>query len=506
MSAAPDPLGGFRQLLQTATQDPSERPLLFTDGLLGPRLGALLRRCAVPHEFDRDLLMAISGSDEASTDAVYGQFSELSVIQFTGSALSVHERWRKPLWAWWLAEPQRGEFTQLSALLAGWFEARASSATPEINLRRRMFHLIGANHDQGMALFDRLYFQARHGRRFSECSLLIRLVREYDPLLGDGDRALLAYQEGKLASDLLEWEPALVHFRAVREGVASDALRISALIREGHVLRALGRNDAALALLEQARKQIAASPATAHLSWRALQELGEVYRDIGQGDRARATLTAARDAAAGDGADMAGILNSLGTVQLRLLDTPAAVLSFRRSLALLERGGDVVRPGGVLNNLGLAQVEQCDWAGAEASFSASLACKRAASDQSGQGTALLNLSRVQVAQDKVDAACTSAREAARLFEAAGDGRGLARALLARARLASRAKQAAEAVDLARQAVDRATLVGDLGLAATAREELARLPRAGPWPVMLKLVAIGLLVALVIAIIAIIDKF
>jgi hypothetical protein len=60
------------------------------------------------------------------------------------------------------------------------------------------------------------------GGRFSECALLLRLVHEYDPVLHPRDRTILMYDEGKLASDLRDWERSLTLLRAVADNADAD--------------------------------------------------------------------------------------------------------------------------------------------------------------------------------------------------------------------------------------------------------------------------------------------
>jgi len=469
-----DALAAFRQLIDNAnSQGEAGQPVVLTDALVGPELGVVLRRCGVPHEFDRPLLEVIGGWSTAEAEQHFLEFSELSIMQLAGDSLTVHERWRKPLWAWWLREEEREQFVALNESLTEWFRTKALADGSETDQRRQMFHLVGCRQSEGVQMFEDLFRRARHRRSFSECSLLIRLVNEYEPLLSAGEHAVVAYNEGKLASDLREWQRALDLFETVvDESDADDETRVFALVRRGHALRALGRTDEALGVLEDAQRR-SVSPRQA---WRALYELGELYRDLGEADRADRALRAALDEAskAGDGADVAGVLNSLGTVQLRLRDTEKAVDSFRKSLDELERSGDVVRPGAVLNNLGLAQIEQLDWCAAEASFSASLEHKRAAGDQLGQAIALLNLSRAQSAQGKLLLAQESAAQAGDLYKAVDDARGEARAFLVQARLAKRDGQTEAARGLFQQAAERAAAAGDAGIAGRAREELEHL--------------------------------
>ena len=289
----PDPLAAFRQLIEgTSVLREAKHPVALTDALVGPELGAVLRRCAVPHEFDRRLLERLGGWSATEAEQRFVEFSELSIMEFAGSALSVHERWRKPLWSWWLSEEQRTPFVALSESLTEWFAASALASGSETDLRRQMFHLIGCQQDEGVRMFETLCRLARRQRRFSDCSLLIRRVKEYEPVLSARGRAVISYHDGKLASDLRQSERALYLFRSVAtEPAAGTELQLNALVRQGHALRELGRTAEALAVLEEARG--ASTGGATDQTWRVLYELGEVYRDLGHADLANKMLRAA---------------------------------------------------------------------------------------------------------------------------------------------------------------------------------------------------------------------
>jgi tetratricopeptide (TPR) repeat protein len=491
----------FRSLLEDAAQAGSDSPVLMTDGLVGPAAGALLRRCAIPHDFDRALLRRLGDLDEAQADERYAQFAELSLMQIGDGTLSMHEQWRKPLWHWWLDVARRSEFTALNEALVEWFAAPASLTGEDPAARRRMFHLIGSRQDEGLQMFEAQFRTARWRHRFSECTLLLRLAHEYDPVLHPCNRALLKYDEGKLASDLRDWERSLSLLSAVAADDGADSqLRINAQVRIGHALRMTGRAPEALTLLEDARGRVAAEPSAARCGWRVLYELGEVYRDLGRVDEARKTLTDALASINHDEkkADVAGVLNSLGTVQLKLREIDPAIASFQASLDHLKRSGDAVRIGGVLNNLGLAQLERCNWKAAEETLMESLQSKRAAGDVLGQATTLLNLSKAQAAQELLVDACLSAEKAAASYETVGDAPRRARARLALAKLLRRGKRRDESVALLQAVIADAEAAGDADTVAKATAELAfSAPKGGmPWWGWV-LVAVGGLILLVI---------
>lgn len=476
MTTDSEALADFRRLLEATAQPGPDSPVLLSDGLVGPEAGALLRRCAVPHDFNRALLQRLGGLGEAEASARFEQFADLSIMQRHATTLSVHERWRQPLWRWWQEDAQRADFVALSETLVEWFTAPPSPTGEDPAARRRMFHLIGCRHAEGMQAFEALFRTARHRRRFSECSLLLRLVHEYDPGLKPRELALLRYHEGKIAIDLRQWERALPLLRAVAADPHADArLGLNGQVRVAHCLRQTGRTEEALVLLEAALTGVAAEPAAARSRWRVLHELGEVYRDLGRADDASATLAKALASINDDeeDADIAGMLNSLGTVQLKLREIESAIASFNASLNHLKSRGDAVRTGGVLNNLGLAQIECCDWKAAEDSFAASLETKRASGDQIGQATTLLNLSRVQLSQERLDDARRSAEQAAALYAAGGDERGRTLAEKATARVLSRPRPAPGAAQ---------ALVGSGSAAAAAQAGPAKgaAKRGLPW--------------------------
>lgn len=470
-------LTAFRRLLETATtRTGADSMVLMTDSLVGQAAGAVLRCCAVPHEFDCALLRHVGTYSEAEASDRYAQFSELSIMQVNANALSVHERWRRQLWNWWLDERQRTEFVALNEKLVDWFTV-PHEGSDDTAARRRMFHLIGCRQHEGLEVFEALFRAARLRHRFSECSLLLRLVHEYDSLLKPITIARLTYHEGVIASDLRNWDQTLALLRPLADSPSADlGLRIEAEVRSACALRHAGRVEEALTVLERTQSRFAAELVSTSYQSRVLHELGEVYRDLGRVDEASETLSLALSIANDEDADVADMLNSLGTVQLKLLDIDRAIESFRASLDHLNRRGDAIRSGGVLNNLGLAQLERCDWKAAEASLSASLAAKRAAGDQLGQATTLFNLSRAQMCQGHFEDALHSAERAAELYEACGEAHGRTRARMAAARVLRRAGRLTECEALLSTIASEAEMSRDIPTATTARAELVRLKR------------------------------
>lgn len=490
-AADSDGLAAFKQLLDRARSDPEALgPVTLTEALVGPARSHLLRLCAIPHEFDRETLRILDTSlsaDEA--DRVYGDFSQLSAVQIGSATLSIHERWRKPIFRWWLRPENRLEFQQISRRLADHFLAvqgpADNAAEVESTMRKHFYHLVGADSAEGLVMFESLCRRARHQWRFTECAALIRLAHDYDPILSPPQRAIVGYHEGKLASDLRDWSGAETLFREVESNPDTPtSLRVSALARLGHALREQRRVPDAIASLAQAQTIAQASPDARGLAWRVLLELGEAYRDNSRMEDAERTILEAIEAtrSTSESADSAGLYNSLGTIYLRLGEPRQAITAFEKSLAQLERAGDVFRPAQVQNNLALAYCDQRDWAKAEEAFSRSLELKRKAGDLAGQGLALQNLSRAQAAQEKIDGAMASASAAVEIFTRLNDNHhaGIAKHTLGKFQRSR--GDAAAARTLFEQAAALLDAAGDAQAAATVRADLRTLSRKVglPW--------------------------
>ena len=95
-SSAPS-VDALRRLLESAGPANAGSPEALTDSLVGPADGDLLRRCAVPHEFDAALLAWIGDLSAGEAELRFEKFNDLSIVQAAGDAsLGIHERWRAP--------------------------------------------------------------------------------------------------------------------------------------------------------------------------------------------------------------------------------------------------------------------------------------------------------------------------------------------------------------------------------------------------------------------------
>src|SRR5438128_2294832 len=266
---------------------------------LEPDLARSLRLCAIPHEFDPATLQVLQpdlSPQEAQRRCE--EMAELSLVAAGAAGLSLHEILRRELFAEWLGREHHLEFTAASRRLAEYFRALAAGTAGEAKesaRRRSMYHFVGADPAAGLEEFQNLFREARNQYRLSDCEILIRLVHEYDPVLGPGPASALAYEESKLAFDRGQWQKA----RGLLEGIigsdqADHRLQAKAQVRLGMAFAAQGQRRAAV----------------------------DAYRR------------------AGDVLGQAVTLNNLARAQAQQEQTEAAVATESEAATLFEKAGD----------------------------------------------------------------------------------------------------------------------------------------------------------------------
>lgn len=391
--------------------------------LMDPERAHVLEVCAIPHSFNEEVMVAMLPElDPARARSLCEQFTKLSLVLTDPDGFSLHDRARKEIFRSWLFPERRGEFSAISLRLVDYFQFRAGGAKEqalEHAKRLRMFHLIGADPEAGFAEFQSLCRRARSQFRLSECATLLRLVHEYDAVLTPEQALWLSYHEGKLHSDLHQWEDAERLFKSVLDDEAAPAeLRVKALVRLGYLYVQRREWEQAIDIYQKALPLAEAHPAARGNLCRILHDLGAAYRETGRLEESEKLLRQGLEfsGAREDRVGMSMCHNSLGMLQLKRGDVPAAIDAFNVSLGLLSQEGEVYRSAQVLNNLGLAYGKSGEWQASEESYLKSLEIKRQAGDTLGQAFALNNLARTQVNRNQVEAAIASLSEAISLFD------------------------------------------------------------------------------------------
>jgi tetratricopeptide (TPR) repeat protein len=402
----------------------------LTSGTLGSSTGVLLqllepekadhlRLCAIPHEFGPEILQVlVPAMSKEQAEARCRELAELSIVSSVDDELSLHSTARSEIFGQWLHPENRAAFTEASKRLVSYYDDPNIHLADEWRLHRRMFHLLGADLSRGFADFEQLCRTARRESRWSACANLISLVHEYDPILGPEIAAWLSYHEGKLASDLRDFERAEHLFEAlIAAPTASDELRAKALLRQGFIFGARREFDRAIESYQAALRLSESLVGTSFKEYDVLTSLGEAFRDSGELQRAEQLLqqSLAGAEAVEDLSAMANADNALGALYLRRREGTSAATYFQNSLACLERLGDRFRSAQVYNNLGMVNSELGEWDKAENYFQQSLEIKRQAGDTRGQAMTLLNQVRVFRRRNDFAQAVGLNRQAATLF-------------------------------------------------------------------------------------------
>jgi tetratricopeptide (TPR) repeat protein len=382
---------------------------------------ALLRKAAIPHQFNPEVLRVLEPSlTEEQADARFRRFTRLSTVISTPDGAALHDNARQQLFATWLAPDCLAELADISSRLLGYCEQLmdAADVVSREKLRRRyIFHFVAVSQDLGISTFEDEFEAYRDRLRLTACDNLLRLVREYEPVLTPLNRARVTYREAKLVSDRGDAARALQLFAAVRDEPSIDAmLRLKAWLGIGRAHDAARQwKDAADALTEALRVS-EQEPRAGGFRCRILQSLASIHRDTGNLDTAEVLLKQSLDLAkaAHDEKGTAIGYNAFGTLYLRGDEPEKAIASLRQSLEHMEPE-DFDRSR-IYNNLGLAYMRIRNYTESARWFERSLELKRSAGDTIGEANTRNNLVRLHGEQGAMQAAIDEAAKAAGLFE------------------------------------------------------------------------------------------
>lgn len=473
-----DLLGDFQRLIKESEAAPGATAPEALLRALPTDTADLLRLCAIPHEINPSILRALRPErGDAGVAADLDELVHLSCVSEAGDNLALHDATRAELFGRWLTPELSVRFREISARLMELFRREAEAgvgAASDASLGQCVFHQVGFDQAAGFEAFERRCRAARHEGRLGTCASLINMISEYGPVLTGERRAALAYHEGKLAADQHRWEDAERAFAAVlSHPSAGTELQIMANLRLGSLASEGGHFSAAILhyeiALELARRTLTRR---VHI-YDILRSLGEAYRDRGDLVTAERLLKEclSQAEAAGDHTAIADAYNSIGTLRLRALEVPEAIVAYQASLALLEATGRRYQAAQVHNNIGLALAEQASWQKAEEHFTASMAVKVEMGDTLGIAKTQLNLERVYRGRNDAEKASAACKKALMLFESLRHLPGQALAHQTLGRLYQRAGELQAAKRELRHAIDLFERAGDRAAAAAVTREL-----------------------------------
>jgi tetratricopeptide (TPR) repeat protein len=434
-----------------------------------------MRLCAIPHTFDAEILRVLEPTLATSAaEAFLEECGHQPEILQLADCFALHDVVRDQLFRAWLTPEARPEFAAASRRLAEHYRTSAAGTAAAVARQRAyIFHQLGADLDDGFREFQRAYQERRDQSRFGECESLVRLLHEYEPMLGSPQRDWLRYYDAEIADDNRQLAQASEHLEMLLREPIPDEVRCAALLRLGSLRRRTGHLEAAERRCRECL-DLAARLATGGAPARLVHnELGIIARDRGDFDKARRELELALELAKaeGDRGDLAVAYNSYGTLLLK--PSPSeAVAALDACLKLLDPQQDGLRFAQVLNNLGLASADLGKWDESAIYYSRSLEIKRAAADLQGLASTLLNIARVHRARNDLGKAREVLMESIALFERVNERLQGARAHRELARLALFDGTADEVAAHAHQAIKLFIAAGNRPeAAATGREFL-----------------------------------
>lgn len=418
-----DFLGELQLLIDRAAATGSDGSIELLLSQMDSDSATDLRLCAIPHRVNPEILLALDPElDEEQAQSRYKELSRLSVVIPFPDYFALHDDARKYLFAQWIGPPISSDFVAANARLVECLARRVTTdngKSDEVLQGIRVFHLIGAEQRSGIVEFENLYTRKRGEFRLGECEKLIKLVREYDPVLSPQNAILCTYYEGELAADYHKWELAEKTLkRVLKSNEASPRLRAKAYNRLG-LVRAAERNWYEAIENYQEALELTATLNEPGLTYRTLHDMGVAYRDSGDNwveakKRLRQSVRLAEKE--NDFAGMAMGYNSLGTLYRNIDRYRQAIRAYQKSIKYLSLAKDRFRPAQVYNNLGLVYMDRAKWRLSQKYFEQSLAIKRQAGDTIGQAKTLNNLARVYQNRKQYNQAIQSAEQAFTLFE------------------------------------------------------------------------------------------
>jgi len=450
----------------------------------------LLTLCAIPHQFDSDILRALQPTlDTSKAESMFAKFSELSVTVSFNDEIALHDEARAYLFKQWLNGDKVEKFVAASTSLVEYFTNEASVVSDirlDIAERNRMFHLIGAKQAEGFVEFERIFGLMRYQYRLSDCKTLIDLVHEYDSVLESARTVWLAYHEGKLAADFRQWQHAQELLNAVlsNHGLQPE-LKLRVFNRLGIINEAQRNWAISIGFFQQALDLARTLEAPGDILYRVLHNLGVVYRDSGDLSKAEKLLNESIELAKENNDLSAQALgyNSSATLNRRLGNPQQAINMYTKSLDYLHQSKERFRPAQVYNNLGMIYADLSEWNKSEEFFRKSLDIKQQAGDTFGQAMTLSNLARVYQNLNLHPKAIEVSNQAIALFEQMKDRYNVAQVKRNLGKLYRRIQQLAIARKYFTEAIDSFNECEELQDAESTRIEMNTLDQKKavlPW--------------------------
>ena len=408
-----DPAKAF---LAALAGESTERVLLA--GLPG-ELGNCIRRCAIPHHFNADILTVLSSDLGIKLDAVMDELVRLPIVNEDDSGLFIHETIRNTMFRGWLTGPDVQLFKDLNRRLVESFVLRQKQRLDESFdsfVQSIVFHTFAYDETHAIQLFGTLFQHERERQRLGSCQLAIDWAAEYGNYLGPRTRTQLNLYSGIVAGELKNFDQAINAFLLAKQGDPTSAeVQVKAALGLAQAYAELQRFDEAFAACvhayDSARAHFASLIPDVLLAW------GRILRDGGRLSEAEGRLIESARLAGdlGHNAVAAGALNALGALYRQRNDPRAAIRTLQSALGYLDATQDTRLVARAKSNIGALMCDLNEWADAEKYLLDALRTYRQLGDKSGEAATLNNLLRVNLHEARSADAISNATNASILF-------------------------------------------------------------------------------------------
>ncbi|HEU4322836.1 MAG TPA: hypothetical protein VFS21_06765 [Roseiflexaceae bacterium] len=265
----------------------------------GPRQAEVLRRCAIPHWFDADVLRVLRERDEGN-QAILEQLAEYSFVRpLDDGRFAYHEEVRQMLLKEW-RDSRPDDLRMLNARLADYFQERALASAPnrslpknipfmtlsaaptgdwEICARESIYHRLQADQEVGLRALRAEFDNVESAHRLADAEALLQMTRDVplDPhgkqvityLRARAERAALRLEQAEQLLDQL-YGPGLSDQRLLAEvGMTLGEV----LAETGKWVRAITLYERSLAFFQSADMRYEAAT--------TMLRIGEAYQEIG---------------------------------------------------------------------------------------------------------------------------------------------------------------------------------------------------------------------------------
>ncbi|GAB4193854.1 MAG: hypothetical protein OHK0022_09230 [Roseiflexaceae bacterium] len=265
----------------------------------GPRQAEVLRRCAIPHWFDLDVLRVLREREDGN-EAVLEQLSSYSFVRpIDDRRFAYHDEVRQYLLKEWRAD-RPDELRAINARLADYFRKRARDSAPnrslpkslpfmtlsvaptgewEIYDRESIYHLLQADQEAGLRELRAEFDNVEAAHRLADAEVLLQMTR--DVVLDQHGIQVITYLRARAERAALRLDQA----EHLLEGLYGPGLSDQRLLAEvgltlGEVLAETGKWVRAIELYKRSLAFFQ-STAMGYEAAMTMLRIGEAYQEIG---------------------------------------------------------------------------------------------------------------------------------------------------------------------------------------------------------------------------------